>query len=79
VSRFPVDGGTTWSPAQLGTDLGNYSFRKFSYAWTPPKPGAYKLMSRATANDGAQQPATAIWNRSGYMRNVTESTFIYAS
>jgi sulfite dehydrogenase (cytochrome) subunit A len=74
-----VDGGTTWSAAKLGPDLGKYSFRQFSFAWTPSKTGAYRLMSRATANDGAQQPATAIWNRSGYMRNVTESTFIYAS
>jgi len=72
------DGGTTWAAAKLGPDLGNYSFRKFTFAWTPPKPGAYRLMSRATANDGAQQPATAIWNRSGYMRNLTESTFVYA-
>ncbi len=77
--EISVDGGTTWSGAKLGPDLGNFSFRKFTYAWTPPQPGAYKLMSRATANDGAQQLAAPIWNRSGYMRNVIESTFVYAS
>ena len=74
-----TDGGTTWSPAKLGRDLGNFAFRKFTYAWTPSNAGAYKLMSRATANDGSQQGTTPIWNRSGYMRNVIESTFVYAS
>ena len=74
-----VDGGMTWAPATLGPDLGNFSFRRFRYAWTPTKDGAYRLMSRTTANDGAQQPTTAIWNRSGYMRSVTESTFVFVS
>lgn len=74
-----VDGGAAWLPATLGPDLGNFSFRRFRYAWTPGKDGAYRLMSRATSNDGAQQPATTIWNRSGYMRNVTESTFVFVS
>ncbi len=74
-----VDGGTTWVPATLGPDLGKYSYRRFRHAWTPTKDGAFRLMSRATANDGSQQPATPIWNRSGYMRNVTESTFVFVS
>ncbi len=74
-----VDGGATWVPATLGADLGKFSFRRFRHAWTPAKDGAYRLLSRAIANDGSQQPATAIWNRSGYMRNVTESTFVFVS
>ena len=74
-----LDGGKSWVAATLGADLGKYSFRSFKFAWTPSKDGAYRLGSRATANDGTQQPDTAIWNRSGYMRNNTESTFVYAS
>ncbi len=41
------DGGTTWRRAQLGTDLGRYSFREWSAPWQPPRPGAYRLMVRA--------------------------------
>ncbi len=74
-----TDGGATWAEAKLGPDLGKYSFRRFHFAWTPTKAGAFKLLSRATSQSGAQQPATAIWNRSGYMRNVTEATFVFAS
>jgi sulfite dehydrogenase len=67
-----ADEGKTWTEAGLGKDWGPYSFRRWTLAWTPPGPGGYRLMVRATANDGTVQPLTAGWNRSGYMRNVVE-------
>ncbi len=41
------DAGATWRRAQLGPDLGRYSFREWSAVWTPPGAGDYTLMVRA--------------------------------
>jgi hypothetical protein len=67
-----ADGGLTWAGAELGNDLGRYSFRRFRYRWTPQSRGAHCLRSRATAGDGQVQPDKEGWNRGGYMRNVIE-------
>jgi hypothetical protein len=67
-----TDKGTSWRPAQLGKDLGNYSFREWSFAWTPERKGNYHLMVRATNRVGETQPSESSWNPSGYLRNVIE-------
>jgi DMSO/TMAO reductase YedYZ molybdopterin-dependent catalytic subunit len=67
-----TDGGSAWTPAALGEDLGKFSFRRWRLTWTPPAPGEYRILVRATSRDGETQPATAGWNRGGYMRNVIE-------
>lgn len=67
-----ADGGATWSAAELGEDLGRFSFRRWRYAWTPANSGSHSLQVRATNRDGATQPSAAAWNRSGFMRNVIE-------
>jgi DMSO/TMAO reductase YedYZ molybdopterin-dependent catalytic subunit len=74
IKRVDVsaDDGKSWVETTLGKDLGRYSFRRWRLAWTPPAAGNYRLLVRATANDGEVQPAMAGWNRSGYMRNVIE-------
>src|SRR3984893_10274784 len=43
-----TDNGANGRPAQLGKDLGSYSFREWSFQWTPPRMGRYRLMARAT-------------------------------
>ncbi len=65
------DRGQSWTPASLGADLGEYSWRQWQTRWTPPSKGSYQLMVRSTANNGDTQPA-AQWNRSGYQRDVIE-------
>jgi sulfite dehydrogenase (cytochrome) subunit A len=68
-----TDGGKTWTPANLGKDLGKYSFRE----WTLPvklAAGSYELKVRATNNAGQVQQAEARWNPAGYLRNVIETT-----
>lgn len=70
--EYSTDGGTTWTAAQLGQDLGNYSFRRWRGEWTPAGPGSYRLQVRAENRAGDRQSATALWNRGGYMRNVIE-------
>jgi sulfite oxidase len=64
-----TDGGSTWSPAQLGSDHAKYAWRLFEYMWEPAKPGGYTLMSRATDSLGRVQPTHSPWNPSGYLWN----------
>jgi DMSO/TMAO reductase YedYZ molybdopterin-dependent catalytic subunit len=64
-----TDGGSSWNPAQLGSDRAKYAWRFFEYAWKPPKPGRYGLLSRATDTLGRVQPPQAAWNPSGYLWN----------
>lgn len=69
-----TDGAQSWRPASLGKDLGRYSFREWTLAWTPPKPGAYELKCRAFNRLGETQPLEPLWNPSGYLRNIAETT-----
>jgi sulfite dehydrogenase len=73
ITRVEVstDGGKNWNDARLGPDLGKYSWRRWNATWIPAVKGSYKLMVRATANDGETQAASQ-WNRSGYQRDVIE-------
>ena len=73
-----IDGGQTWREAKLGADLGRYSFREFSFGFTP-EPGAYDLRVRAWNRAGQSQPTEALWNPAGYMRNVVESVKVTAT
>ncbi len=66
------DRGANWQPARLGQDLGRYSFREWSFQWKPGRPGTYRLMVRAVNRAGESQPSEALWNPSGYLRNVIE-------
>jgi DMSO/TMAO reductase YedYZ molybdopterin-dependent catalytic subunit len=67
------DGGRTWRAAEPGKDEGRYSFRPWTFAWTPSKTGAVELKCRATNRIGETQPMKPLWNPSGYMRNVVET------
>jgi DMSO/TMAO reductase YedYZ molybdopterin-dependent catalytic subunit len=73
-----ADGGSNWSAARLGEDLGRFSFRRWHAEWTPPDRGEYRLQVRAVNNAGECQPAQANWNRGGYMRNVIEEIRVTA-
>jgi DMSO/TMAO reductase YedYZ molybdopterin-dependent catalytic subunit len=70
--ELSMDGGTTWHDVALERDYGKYSFRRWAGEMVG-KPGTYTLAVRATANDGAIQQATPIWNPSGYLRTSIET------
>ncbi|ANJ73208.1 molybdopterin-dependent oxidoreductase [Ralstonia insidiosa] len=76
---FSADGGRTWVEAQLGEDLGKYSFREWRAPFKPTRRGAYELKVRAVNRIGQSQPMTALWNPPGYMRNVVETTRVTAA
>ncbi len=70
------DGGRTWQEAELGKDLGRYSFRPWSLAWKPQKKGLCELKVRAVNRLGESQAMEPLWNPQGYMRNVVETTHV---
>ena len=72
-----TDAGQTWRGATLGADLGRYSFREFTFGFTPTR-GALDLRVRAWNRSGQSQPTEALWQPAGYMRNVVESTKVTA-
>ncbi|MFZ1134431.1 MAG: molybdopterin-dependent oxidoreductase [Candidatus Korobacteraceae bacterium] len=76
--EISVDDGKTWSDATLGDDLGPYSWRRWRAPWTPPTAGSYRILVRATANNGQQQAASQ-WNRSGYQRDTIEHVGVTAA
>ena len=73
-----TDRGASWRPAQLGQDLGNYSFREWSFPWTPQRKMNYRLIVRATNRIGESQPSEPLWNPAGYLRNVIEHVDVTA-
>jgi DMSO/TMAO reductase YedYZ molybdopterin-dependent catalytic subunit len=75
---YSWDGGRTWHEARLGKDLGRYSFREWTGAFTPERAGKFELKCRAVTRSGETQPDHPGWNPSGYMRNVVESVNLIA-
>lgn len=72
-----VDQGQSWLPARLSEDLGRYSFRGWQTKITLPR-GDHALKIRAINRIGQSQPLEPLWNPSGYMRNVVETTHLQA-
>jgi len=77
--QLSTDGGQSWRRAQLGPDLGRFSFREWSTSWTPPAPGEYRLMVRAFNGIGESQGTQPLWNPAGYLRNVVEHVDVRAA
>jgi DMSO/TMAO reductase YedYZ molybdopterin-dependent catalytic subunit len=76
---FSEDGGRNWRAAELGPDLGRYSFLEWSIPFTPRRKGAYQLKVRAVNRIGQSQPMQGLWNPPGYMRNVVETVRVTAA
>jgi DMSO/TMAO reductase YedYZ molybdopterin-dependent catalytic subunit len=76
---YSIDNGQTWREAPLGKDEGKYGFRQWQTQLTLPSPGKFSLLTRSTNNNGVAQPDTPNWNPAGFMRNVVESTDIFAT
>jgi len=76
--EISFDDARTWSQAELGKDLGPYSFRVWSAQWKPTKPGPVRIAVRATNTVGDSQPLKPLWNPSGYLRNVVEHVDLVA-
>ena len=75
---YSIDGGQSWREAKLGEELSRWSFREFTFGFTPP-PGVSDLRVRAFNRSGESQPMEALWQPAGYMRNVVESVKVIGS
>jgi DMSO/TMAO reductase YedYZ molybdopterin-dependent catalytic subunit len=74
---YSTDGGESWQGARLGKDMGRYSFREFTFGFSPSH-GEHDLRVRASNGAGETQPMQALWQPAGYMRNVVESVKVSA-
>jgi DMSO/TMAO reductase YedYZ molybdopterin-dependent catalytic subunit len=63
-----VDGGSSWVLAQLGKDLGRFSFRTFMHKFRAE--GSPVVMVRAINNRGDTQAQKLVFNPAGYHHNV---------
>ncbi len=68
--EFSLDRGTTWQAARLGTDLGPFSLRPWSFTLTAPdRSSRLSVHVRATSRNGTTQPPEPVANPSGYHNN----------
>ncbi|MCK9689324.1 molybdopterin-dependent oxidoreductase [Scleromatobacter humisilvae] len=74
---YSTDGGQSWREATLGQELGRFSFREFTFGFTP-QAGGHDLRVRAFNRSGESQSMQALWQPAGYMRNVVESVKVTA-
>jgi DMSO/TMAO reductase YedYZ molybdopterin-dependent catalytic subunit len=68
ISRVEVsaDGGRTWAPAQLETQLSSTTWRRWLFQWNPPGTGEFGILVRAYDGRGAiQTPRRAAPHPSG--------------
>lgn len=65
-----LDDGATWRACELGRDLGPYSLRTWRLRVAGVPAGPARVLARATATNGATQPARAIANPAGYHHNA---------
>jgi DMSO/TMAO reductase YedYZ molybdopterin-dependent catalytic subunit len=64
-----VDDGVTWQAAEfIGPDE-SFAWRQWQYVWHASQAGEHTIKSRATDDQGRQQPQTAPWNFLGYGNN----------
>jgi len=77
--EISTDAGATWSPAKLGHEQSHYAWRLWSYDWKPGKSGDYTILSRATDSQSRTQPASPLWNPSGYLYNAVDQVKIHVS
>ncbi len=73
-----TDGGTSWNSAKLGHEQAHYAWRLWNYDWKA-KAGDYTILSRATDSQGRTQPATPVWNPSGYLYNAVDQVKIHVA
>jgi DMSO/TMAO reductase YedYZ molybdopterin-dependent catalytic subunit len=66
------DGAHSWRPAELGPDLGRFSWRQWRYVIPAARSGAYAIMAKASNRIGATQTFELNFNPAGYHNNVVQ-------
>jgi sulfite oxidase len=75
-----IDGGATWSQAELLEDLGRWAWRHWRATLTLP-PGEHEILVRAWDSSAATQPEdeAALWNPKGYVNNARPRVRVLAA
>lgn len=66
-----IDGGATWSRAELEHGESPAAWSKWRYAWDA-RPGSYELVCRAADRSGDTQPLDVAWNVRGIANNCVQ-------
>lgn len=74
--EISTDGGISWQQASLKQDYGRFSWRQWLQVFEPKHSGEYRIMARATSQDGASQALEPIPNASGYHHNAVQKITI---
>jgi hypothetical protein len=67
-----TNGGRSWRPAELGRDLGRFSWRPWTHAFEADRKGVQTVMAKATNRMGASQTFDLVFNPAGYHNNVVQ-------
>ena len=82
VARVDVslDGGATWSQAELLEDLGDWAWRHWRIT-VELAPGEHEILVRAWDSSAATQPEdeAALWNPKGYVNNARPRVRVLAA
>ena len=70
--EISLDEGRSWQAAEIGADLGRFSFRPWHYAFTPRARGRSNVMARASNAQGSTQVSELIFNGPGYHNTVMQ-------
>ncbi len=65
-----TDEGRTWRTAELGQDLGRFSFRTFAHAFQADQKGSQVVLAKATNRIGGSQTFELVFNPAGYHNNI---------
>jgi len=74
--EISLDGGATWSEAELNNAPGRHAWRGWSYLWEATEPGDYRVACRAYDTAGNAQPLKPEWNLGGYANNAAQQVAI---
>jgi sulfite oxidase len=75
-----LDGGESWTQAELLEDLGPWAWRHWRITLDLP-PGPHEILVRAWDSSAATQPDhdAALWNPKGYVNNARPRVRVHAS
>ena len=69
--EISLDGGKSWTPAELGPQRERFAWRRFALTLPQTQPGRLAIAARATDARGNRQPLdSAPWNPRGYCNNA---------
>lgn len=70
--ELSVDGGRTWTDADIEDALSPYAWRRWQHVWATTRRGDAVLLARAVTTDGRSQPIEDVRTDLGYGNNAAQ-------